>query len=166
MQPVVRALMCLRGIDFLAAVTLVAELGDLTRFAHPRSLMAYLGLVPSEFSSGGNRHQGSITRSGNKHARRILVEAAWTCRFNPRVSRPIEVRQQGQPRVIRDIAWKAQLGPTYRFRKLNAGRKMTQNKCCVAVARELAAFIWDIARGVKIPSRVTPAHTTPLEVIH
>lgn len=150
MKPVVRALMCLRGIDFLAAVTLVAELGDLARFAHPRSLMAYLGLVPSEFSSGGNRHQGSITRAGNKQARRILVESAWTYRFNPRVSRPIEVRQCGQPKVIRDIAWKAQTRLAYRFKKLNAGRKMPQNKCCVAVARELAGFIWDIARHVRL----------------
>jgi transposase len=150
MKPVVQALMCLRGIDFLAAVTLIAELGDLTRFAHPSSLMAYLGLVPSEFSSGNSRHQGSITRTGNQQARRILVESAWTYRFNPRVSRPIEVRQSGQPKVIRDIAWKAQVRLTYRFKKLNAGRKMAQNKCCVAVARELAGFIWDIARHVKI----------------
>jgi transposase len=150
MKPVVKALMCLRGVDFLAAVTLIAELGDLTRFAHPCSLMAYLGLVSSEFSSGNSRRQGSITRAGNKQARRILVESAWTYRFNPRVSRPLEVRQCGQPKVIRDIAWKAQLRLTYRFKKLNAGRKMTQNKCCVAVARELAGFIWDIARHVKI----------------
>lgn len=150
MKPVVQALMCLRGIDFLAAITLVAELGDLNRFDHPRSLMAYLGLVPSEYSSGNSRHQGSITRTGNKQARRILVESAWTYRFNPRVSRPIEVRQSGQPKIIRDIAWKAQLRLTYRFRKLNAGRKMAQNKCCVAVARELAGFVWDIARQVKL----------------
>jgi transposase len=152
MKGVVNALMCLRGIDFIAAVTLIAELGDLSRFAHPKALMKYLGLIPSEYSSGNTRRLGPITKTGNKHARRILVEAAWTYRFNPRVSRPIEVRQQGQPKAIRDIAWKAQLRLTYRFRKLNAGRKMTQNKCCVAVARELAAFIWDIARHVQIPA--------------
>jgi transposase len=91
MRAVVNALMCLRGIDFIAAVTLIAELGDLSRFAHPKALMKYLGLIPSEFSSGNTRRQGSITKAGNKHARRILVEAAWTYRFNPRVSRPIEV---------------------------------------------------------------------------
>jgi transposase len=150
MKSVVNALMCLRGLDALAAITLIAELGDLNRFAHPRALMKYLGLIPSEYSSGNSRHQGPITKAGNKHARRLLVEAAWTYRFNPRVSRPIEVRQQGQPKVIRDIAWKAQLRLAYRFKKLNAGRKMTQNKCCVAVARELCGFIWDIARHVKI----------------
>jgi transposase len=152
MKPVVEALMCLRGVDSMAAIILIAELGDLSRFAHPRALMKYLGLIPSEYSSGNNRHQGPITKAGNKHARRILVESAWTYRFNPRVSRPIEVRQTGQPKAIRDIAWKAQLRLTYRFRKLNAGRKMPQNKCLVAVARELAAFIWDIARHVKIPA--------------
>lgn len=150
MKPVLNALMCLRGLDFVAAIIFIAEIGDLSRFAHPKALMKYLGLIPSEHSSGNTRRQGSITKAGNKHARRILVEAAWTYRFNPRVSRPIEVRQQGQPKAVRDIAWKAQLRLTYRFRKLNAGRKMTQNKCCVAVARELAGFIWDIARQVKI----------------
>lgn len=150
MKPVVDALMCLRGFEFIAALTLVAELGDLTRFDHPKALMAYLGLVPSEYSSGNTRHQGPITKTGNRHARRILVESAWTYRFNPRVSRTIEIRQQGQPKVIRDIAWKAQLRLCYRFRKLNAGRKMTQNKCLIAVARELAGFVWDIARHVKI----------------
>ena len=152
MRPVVNALMCMRGIDLIAAVTLIAELGDLNRFDHPRALMAFLGLVPSEHSSGNTRSQGAITKTGNRHARRILVESAWIYRFNPRVSRPIEIRQQGQPKPIREIAWKAQLRLTYRFRKLNAGRKMPQNKCCVAVARELCGFIWDIARHVKIPA--------------
>ncbi|MFO1466827.1 MAG: IS110 family transposase [Steroidobacteraceae bacterium] len=152
MKPVLKALMCLRGLDFVAAITFIAEIGDLSRFAHPKSLMSYLGLTPSEHSSGNTRRQGGITKTGNKHARRILIEAAWTYRFNPRVSRPIEVRQEGQSKAIRDIAWKAQTRLSYRFRKLNAGRKMTQNKCCVAVARELAGFIWDIARQVKIPA--------------
>ena len=150
MKGVVRALMCLRGVDFIAAITLIAELGDLSRFAHPKALMKYLGLVPSEYSSGNTRRLGPITKTGNKHARRILVEAAWTYRFNPRVSRPIEVRQEGQPKAIREIAWRAQLRLAYRFRKLNAGRKMTQNKCCVAVARELAGFIWAIAQQVTV----------------
>ncbi len=152
MKAVVNALMCLRGIDFIAAVTFIAELGDLSRFGHPKALMKYLGLIPSEHSSGNTRRLGPITKTGNKHARRILVEAAWTYRFNPRVSRPIEMRQEGQSKAIREIAWRAQLRLTYRFRKLNAGRKMTQNKCCVAVARELAGFIWDIARHVKLPA--------------
>lgn len=150
MRPVVNALMCLRGFEFIAALTLIAELGDLNRFDQPKALMAYLGLVPSEYSSGNTRHQGPITKTGNRHVRRILVESAWTYRFNPRVSRTIEIHQQDQPKAIRDIAWKAQLRLSYRFRKLNAGRKMTQNKCLIAVARELAGFVWDIARHVKI----------------
>jgi transposase len=150
MNPVVKALMCLKGIDFVAAVTFVAEMGDLTRFAHPRALMAYLGLVPSEFSSGKSRRLGEITESGNKHARRILVEAAWNNRFKAQVSRCLEVRQEGQPKIIRDISWKAQLRLSKRWRSLSMGRKLAQNKICVAIARELSGFIWDVARHVKL----------------
>jgi transposase len=150
MRPVVEALMCLRGFDFIAAITVIAELGDLTRFAHPRALMSYLGLVPSEHSSGNTRHQGSITRMGNKHVRRILVESAWTYRFTAHVGREQQIRQQHQPKLVRDIAWKAQLRLTQRYRKLNLGRKMKANKVCVAVARELCGFIWDLARHVPV----------------
>jgi transposase len=149
MSPLVRALMCLRGFDFVAAVTFVAEIGDPRRFARPTALMAYLGLVPAEFSSGKSRHQGSITKAGNKHARRILIEAAWAYCHSPRVSRPLEVRQQGQPKAVRDISWRAQLRLTKRFRHLRMGRKLPQNKVCVAIARELCGFIWDIARQLK-----------------
>jgi transposase len=149
MRPLLQALMCLRGFDFIGAVTFVAEIGDLRRFAHPTALMAYLGLVPSEFSSGRSRHQGSITKAGNKHARRILIEAAWTYCHSARVSRCLEVRQQGQPKILRDISWRAQLRLTKRFRHLRIGRKLPQNKVCVAIARELCGFIWDIARQVK-----------------
>jgi hypothetical protein len=124
MNPVVKALMCLKGLDFVAAVMFVAEMGDLTRFAHPRALMAYLGLVPSEFSSGKSRRLGEITKSGNKHARRILVEAAWNNRFKAQVTRDLEVRQQGQPKIIRDISWKAQLRLSKRWRSLSMGRKL------------------------------------------
>jgi len=150
MNPVVEALMCLKGFDFVAAITFVAEMGDLTRFAHPRALMAYLGLVPSEFTSGPNRRQGGITKSGNKHARRILVEAAWNNRFKAQVSRELEVRQEGHPKIIRDISWKAQLRLSKRWRNLSLGRKLAQNKICVAIARELAGFVWDLARQVKV----------------
>ena len=149
MRPLVQALMCLRGFDFIAAVTFVAEIRDPRRFAHPTALMAYLGLVPSEFSTGNSRYQGSITKAGNKHARRILIEAAWAYCHSPRVSRVLEVRQQGQPKSVRDISWRAQLRLTKRFRHLRMGRKLPQNKVCVAVARELCGFIWDIARQVK-----------------
>lgn len=150
MNPLVKALMCLKGFDFIAAVTFVAEIGDMSRFPHPRALMAYLGLVPSEYSSGGTRRQGGITRCGNKHARRILVEAAWNNRFKAQVTRTLEVRQQGQPKVIRDIAWKAQLRLSKRYRVLAMGRHLAHNKVCVAIARELSGFVWDVARHVKI----------------
>ena len=149
MYPLVRALMCLRGFDFIAALTLIAEIGDPRRFTHPTALMAYLGLVPSEFSSGKTRRQGSITKAGNIHARRIPIEATWTYCHSPRVSRSLEVRQQGQPKAVRDISWRAQLGLTKRFRHPRMGRKLPQNKVCVAIARKLCGFIWDIARQVK-----------------
>jgi len=148
MRPVVQALMSLRGIDLIAAVTLVAEIGDFTRFARPRELMGFLGLVPSEYSSGATRRQGAITKTGNSHARRVLVEAAWNYRFPARVSRVLQVRQEGQPKAVRDIAWRAQLRLTRRYRHLCA-RKLALNKICVAIARELSAFVWDIARQVK-----------------
>jgi len=151
-NPLVKALMCMRGFDFIAAVTFIAELGDLSRFAHPRALMAYLGLVPSEHSSGNTRRQGAITKTGNKHARRILVESAWSYRFKPQVSRVLQVRQENHPKAVRDIAWKAQLRLAKRYRSLSIGRRLPQNKVCIAIARELAGFIWDVARQVKLPA--------------
>ena len=150
MRPLVEALMCLKGVNFVTAVTFVAEIGDLTRFAHPRALMSYLGLVPSEYSSGASRRQGAITRCGNKHARRMLVEAAWNNRFKAQVSRCLQVRQEGQPKVIRQISWKAQLRLSKRWRSLAVGRKLNQNKICVAIARELAGFVWDVARHTSL----------------
>jgi len=146
--PVVRALMCFKGIDFTAAAIIVAELGDLRRFEHPRHLMAYLGLVPSEYSSGTSRTQGSITKTGNTHVRRILVESAWCYRYSARLSRPVAERQLMQPKPVRDIAWRAQLRLCSRYRRL-CGRRMHSNKICVAIARELTAFIWEAARYVQ-----------------
>ena len=148
MRPVVEALMCLRGVDVVAAMTIVAELGDLSRFAHPRELMGFLGLVPSEHTSGNHRHQGEITKTGNGHVRRILVEAAWNYRFAAKVSRTLLVRQESQPKAVRDIAWKAQIRLGDRYRRL-AARRLHHNKLCVAIARELAGFIWDIGRQVR-----------------
>jgi len=145
--PVVRALMCFKGIDFVAAAVLLAELGDLQRFDHPRQLMAYLGLVPSEYSSGPSRSQGGITKTGNTHARRILVESAWCYRFSARMSRPVAERNLDQPQAVRDIAWRAQLRLCSRYRRL-CGRGMHSNKICVAVARELTGFLWEAARAV------------------
>jgi transposase len=150
MNPLVKGLMCLKGFEFVTAVTFVAEIGDLTRFAHPKALMSYLGLVPSEYSSGASRHQGAITRCGNKHARRVLVEAAWNNRFKAQITRTLEVRQEGQPKAIRAISWKAQLRLSKRWRSLGMGRKLNQNKICIAIARELAGFAWDVGRHCKL----------------
>ncbi len=150
LYPVVRALMCLRSFDTVAATTLVAEVGDLTRFPHPRALMAYLGLVPSEHSSGNTHYRGNITKTGNTHARRILVEAAWNYRHKAHVGRELQKRQEGQSKVIRDIAWKAQLRLSHRYRHLRLGRKLHQNIICIAIARELTGFIWDVAQQVEL----------------
>jgi len=150
MNPLVKALMCLKGFDLVAAVTFVAEMGDLSRFPHPKALMSYLGLVPSEYSSGASRRQGAITKSGNKHARRILVEAAWNNRFKAQVTRTLQVRQEAQPAILREISWRAQLRLSKRWRSLAMGRKLPQNKICVAIARELCGFIWDLAQHVPI----------------
>jgi transposase len=146
MRPLVQALMCLRGINFVSAITFVAEVGDLARFAHPKDLMSYLGLIPSEYSSGSRRRQGEITRCGNQHARRMLVEAAWNNRFKAQIGRDLQIRQEGQPKAVQDISWKAQLRLSKRWRRLALGRKLQQNKICVAIARELAGFVWDVGR--------------------
>jgi transposase len=146
--PVVAALQALRGVSFITAIGLVAELGDLTRFGHPRELMAFLGLVPSEYSSGPSVRRGGITKAGNPHARRLLAEAAWAYHGNPRVGRRQLDRQAALPKVVCDIAWKAQLRLTARFRRLVA-RGKAKPKVATAVARELTGFIWAIAREVR-----------------
>lgn len=143
-DPVVQALMALRGIDAISAIGLVAEIGDIGRFAHPRQLMAYLGLVPCEHSSGERVARGSITKAGNAHARRLLTEAAWSYRFKPRIGYRAQRRAEDVPQSIRDVAWKAQQRLTDRFARLR-GRGVQINKVCVAVARELAGFVWAIA---------------------
>jgi transposase len=148
LTPLVCALMCLRGIDFVAAVTLVAEIGDFARFARATEVMGFLGLVPSEFTSGERRSQGEITKCGNSHARRVLVEAAWNYRFPARIGGDLQKRQEGQPKAACDIAWKAQMRLTKRFRRLKS-RQLQANKICIAIARELAGFVWDIARQVR-----------------
>lgn len=149
MQPLVHALMSLRGVDQLVATTLVAELGDFRRFAHPRELMGYLGLVPSEHTSGERRRLGAITKTGNSHARRVLIEAAWNYRFPPRITPPLQKRQEQQPAPIRAIAWQAQLRLSHRYRRLKA-RGLQHNKICVAIARELAGFLWSIGQHVMV----------------
>ena len=118
LAPVVRALQALRGMALVAAATVIAELGDITRFANPRQLMAYFGLVPSEHSSGPTRRQGGITKAGNGAARRMLIEAAWSYRFPARISREQLLRQEGLAKPIRDTAWKAQERLCRRYRRL------------------------------------------------
>ncbi|MBP5989959.1 IS110 family transposase [Piscinibacter sp.] len=144
-EPVVKALQALRGIDVISAVGLTAEIGDFRRFDHPRKLMGYLGLVPSEHSSGQCVQRGSITKTGNAHARTLLTEAAWHYRFGARIGEDAARRQSGLSEAVRATAWKAQLRLTRRFAVLN-GRGVQRNKVCVAVARELAGFVWAVAR--------------------
>lgn len=143
--PVIRAIQALRGVQFTVAVGLIAEIGELSRFASAPQLMAWLGMTPSEYSTGERRRQGSITKCGNAHARRLLVEAAWAYRYPAKVSPSIQLRHEGLPKAIVDRAWDAQLRLCKRFRKLTA-RGKPHNVALVAVARELAGFIWDIAR--------------------
>jgi transposase len=148
MAPVVAAFQAMRGVQFLTAVTIVAEAGDLRRFDHPRQLMAFLGLVPSERSTGETRHQGGITKTGNSSARKVLVEAAWTYRHSAGLGVDHQRRQKDLPEPVRDIAWKAQTRLCARFRRLLAkGKRNTI--VVVAIAREIAAFLWAIARLIE-----------------
>jgi len=142
-ESTVHALQALRGVAAITAIGLMAEIGDLSRFAHPRKLMAYLGLTPSEHSSGERTSRGSITKTGNSHARRLLTEAAWNYRFKARIGKAAQLRQQDLCEPVKTMAWQAQLRLTRRFAALNA-RGLQANKACVAVARELAGFVWAI----------------------
>jgi transposase len=148
MAPIVAALQAMRGVAFLSAVVLAAEVGDFRRFANPRQLMAWLGLVPAERSSGSKVERGSITKAGNGRARRVLVEGAWSYRFPARVTGPIQARLDDVPEGVRAIAWKAQLRLCARFRRLVAAGK-NANLVATAVAREMAAFAWAIACQVQ-----------------
>jgi transposase len=130
-------------------VTTVAELGGLTRFDHPGRLIKFLGLIPSEYSTGERRRQGSITTAGNTHARRALVEGAWAYRHPAKVSRPLQFRLEQQPKVIQDISWKAQVRLCKRYRRLVAKGKHA-NVVTVAIARELVGFMWAIANQVAV----------------
>jgi transposase len=154
-EPVVRALMCLRGISVINGMTLVAEIGDIDRFDNPRQLMSFLGLVPSEHSSGGKRHQGAITKAGNGSCRRALVEAAHHYWIAPRISPTLRQRQHGQPEQVRQIAWKAQQRLYARQRALSA-RKKKAVVVVAAVARELCGFVWAICRALKAPTANAP----------
>lgn len=148
MAPVVRAMQTLRGVSLNAAATTIAEIGDMTRFDNPRQLMAFLGLVPSQYSSGPRVRMGHITKTGNGHARRVLVEAAWAYRFSAKIARAHQIRQENQPQGVRDIAWKAQVRLCRRYQRLIAKGK-TKQVVVTAIARELMGFMWAIAREVK-----------------
>lgn len=152
--PVVKAIQAMRGVRLLVATGVVAELGDLSRFDHPRKLMSYLGLVPSEHSSGGKRHIGAITKCGNGRARRLLVEGAHTYRYAANISTDMQKRQEGLPKDIIDIAWKAQIRLCKRYKKMIAKGKH-YNLVVTAIAREMIAYIWAIAREVVL----TPVNT-------
>lgn len=148
--PVVEALQALRGVSFVTATVLVAEIGDIQRFTKARELMAYLGLVPSERSSGPSTRRGHITKAGNPHARRVLAEAAWAYRGIPRIGPVMQKRQEGLPTDVRTLAWKAQLRLCGRFRRLSA-RGKPRVVVATAIARELTGFVWALAREVPRP---------------
>jgi transposase len=149
LSPVVEALQALRGVQCTGAVTLVAEMGDLTRFESPRELLKFMGLIPSEHSSGEQRRQGSITKAGNTHARRVLVAGAWAYRYPAKVSRHLQLRLEKQPKVLQDSSWKAQVRLCKRYRRL-VSRGKHANVVPVAIARELTGFMWAIAKEVPI----------------
>ncbi len=145
LAPLVEALQALRGVDLVTAVTFVVEVGDIRRFESPRQLMGYLGLVPGERSTGETVRRGSITKMGNARVRHLLVESAWTYRHPPRVGKAKLAKLERVSPEVREIAWKAQSRLTARYRALTArGKKTTVT--CTAIARELAAFMWAVAR--------------------
>jgi len=149
LAPVVTSLQAARGISLVTAATIIAELGDLNRFEHPSQLMAYLGLVPSEHSSGPQKRKGGITKTGNGHVRRVLVEAAWSYRLPARVSSVLLKRQHDVSQPVCQIAWKAQLRLCARFRAMRARGKSSQ-VVTTAIARELIGFLWAIAKHVPV----------------
>src|SRR6266478_1301929 len=143
----VTALMAMRGIDLVSATALLGEIGDLSRFQTAPELMAYLGLVPSEASTGDTVKHGPITKAGNRRARRILVECAWSYQHPPRVGKEKQEKVAAAPRAVREIAWKAQCRLNRRYRALIRRGKL-KTVAVTAVARELAGFIWAIGREV------------------
>jgi transposase len=151
LAPVVEALQALRGVQCTVAGTTVAELGDLTRLTNPKQLMRYLGLTPSDYASGPRRSQGGITQTGNSHARRVLVEGAWAYRYPAKVSRHLQLRLEHLPKPIQDLSWRAQVRLCKRYRHLMARGKHA-NQVVVAMARELVALMWAIAREIPLPA--------------
>lgn len=151
LAPVVAAVQAMRGVGLIVAVTVVAEVGDFHRFDSPRQLMAYLGLTPSEHSSGASVRRGGITKAGSGLARRALIEGAWSYRMQPRVSVKLLARLEAVPQMVRDIAWKGQLRMCQRYRHLVAAGK-AKVVVVTAIAREMLGFVWAIARAVTTPT--------------
>ena len=143
--PLVRALQTFRGISFFSALGLAAELGDMRRFATPRQLMSYVGLVPSEYSSGESKRRGHLTKMGNTHARWILVEAAWSYRLKARKTARLLQRLKDVEQEILDISWKAQVRLCSRYQRL-LYREKPKNKVIASIARELNGFIWAVGQ--------------------
>ncbi len=145
--PVVKSIQAMRGVRLVVAAGLIAELGDLSRFDHPRKLMAYVGLVPSEHSTGGNRRLGGLTKTGNNRARRLLTEGAHSYRYNANISTELQKRQESLPKEVIDMAWKAQLRLCKRYQRM-MHRGKHRNLVISAIAREMIAYTWSIAREV------------------
>jgi transposase len=154
LKPVVEGLMALRGVDLVAAMTIIAELGDITRFESPRQLMAHLGLVPSEHSSGERQRRGGITKTGNGHVRRVLVEASWSYRLPARKTAHLRKKAEKASKTVQEIAWKAQKRLCSRYWYLVHKGKLPVESC-TAVARELVGFIWAIVCEVTGKGAVT-----------
>lgn len=149
-EPTVRALMAFKGFQEVAAMTIIGELGDLRRFSHPKKLMAFLGLVPDEDTSGTKRRQGSITKCGNSHARWMLVECSQHYRRPANVSPALTKRQEGQNAKVKNLSWRTQNRLHLRYKRLKA-RQLNENKAIIAVARELCAFIWELQNKCDLP---------------
>jgi len=160
-RPLVEALMGCKGFQEVAAVTIISELGDLRRFDNPKKLMSFLGLVPSEHSSGNTRRQGFITKCGNSHARWMLVECAQHFRKDPKIGAALTDRQIGLSHEIKELSWRMQNRLHKRYVKLKM-RGKAENKCIAAVARELVAFIWELQNKckIKMPELVTTVYST------
>ena len=153
-KPLVEALMAFKGFKLVAAMVTVSEIGTFSRFEHPKKLMAFLGLIPSEHSSGSRQKRGGISKCGNPHARWILVEQATHYRVPPKVSAQLSARQEGAARWIRELSWKTQLRLSHRFKMLRK-RQLHHNKIKVSVARELCAFIWELGTRIEAKQGTT-----------
>lgn len=147
-KPLVDAMMAFKGFQLVAAMVTVSEIGTFSRFEHPKKLMAFLGLIPSENSSGTSKRQGGITKCGNPHARWILIEQATHYRVPPKVSAALSKRQEGQAIWIKDLSWGTQMRLSHRFKSLKK-RQLHHNKIKVSVARELCAFLWELGTRIE-----------------